>query len=127
MKNLIKVSSLVLLFMFSIMTSSSTFARGFSYTNEEASDGDMLAAGKNMLMTHGYTDATVDHLTVGVMYFIMVLSLFFMGAGRFFSVDWFLHRKLQRSIDAKEVSVSDSYDSDPFDIDTASASSKSPS
>ena len=90
-------------------------------------DGDMLAAGKNMLMTHGYTDATVDHLTVGVMYFIMVLSLFFMGAGRFFSVDWFLHRKLQRSIDAKEVSVSDSYDSDPFDIDTASASSKSPS
>jgi uncharacterized membrane protein YphA (DoxX/SURF4 family) len=82
-------------------------------------DGNMLAAGQNMLMTHGYTDATVDHLTVGVMYFIMVLSLFFMGAGRFLSVDWFLHRKLQRSIDAKEVSVSDNYDRDPFELDTS--------
>jgi hypothetical protein len=41
MKNLIKVSSLVLLFMFSIMASSGSFARAFSYV--EANDGDMLA------------------------------------------------------------------------------------
>lgn len=85
---------------------------------------DIVAAGKNMLMTHGYTDATVDQLTVSVMYFIMVLSLFFMGAGRFFSVDWFLHRKLQQSINAKEVNVSDTYDNDPFDVDASSDTNK---
>jgi hypothetical protein len=70
-----------------------------------------------MLMTHGYTDATVDHLTLGVMYFLMVLSLFFMGAGRFFSVDWFLHRKLQRSIDEKASTTSEFYQNDPFNVD----------
>ena len=86
--------------------------------------GDILAAGKNMLMTHGYTDATVDKLTLGVMYFIMVLSLFFMGAGRFFSVDWFLHRKLQRSIDAKEAATPASYDNDPFDLDATTDDNK---
>jgi uncharacterized membrane protein YphA (DoxX/SURF4 family) len=78
---------------------------------------DIMTAGTNLLLNHGYTDATVDGLTVAVMYFIMVLSLFFMGAGRFLSVDWFLHRKLQRSIEAKETVVPDSYDNDPFDLD----------
>ncbi len=86
--------------------------------------GDILTAGKNMLMTHGYTDATVDQLTLGVMYFIMVLSLFFMGAGRFFSVDWFLHRKLQRSIDAKAAAAATSYDNDPFDLDATTDDNK---
>jgi hypothetical protein len=43
MKNLVKVSSLVLLFMFSIMASSGTFASGFSYADDEPNDGDMLA------------------------------------------------------------------------------------
>jgi uncharacterized membrane protein YphA (DoxX/SURF4 family) len=86
--------------------------------------GDILTAGKNMLMTHGYTDATVDQLTLGVMYFIMVLSLFFMGAGRFFSVDWFLHRKLQRSIDAKAAATPASYDNDPFDLDATTDDDK---
>ncbi|MCK5810904.1 MAG: DoxX family protein [Cocleimonas sp.] len=79
--------------------------------------GDVVTAAKNMLMTHGYTDATVDQLTLGVMYFIMVLSLFFMGAGRFSSVDWFLHRKLQRSIDEKAGTTPESYDNDPFNVD----------
>lgn len=79
---------------------------------------DMLTAGENMLMTHGYADATVDRLTVGVMYFIMLLSLFFMGAGRFFSVDWFLHRRLQKNIEGGDVKTSDNYDEDPFDLDS---------
>jgi len=78
---------------------------------------DIITAGTNMLLHHGYTDATVDALTVAVMYFIMVLSLFFMGAGRFLSLDWFLHRKLQRSIAAKETAGAESYDHDPFDLD----------
>lgn len=78
---------------------------------------DILSAGENMLMTHGYTDATEDRLTVGVMYFIMLLSLFFMGAGRFFSVDWFLHRKLHNRINSQQSSKSESFDDDPFDLD----------
>ena len=79
---------------------------------------DILTAGENMLMNHGYTDATTDSLTIGVMYFIMLLSLFFMGAGRFFSVDWFLHRKLHNKIDAKNTSMSEKFDDDPFDLDS---------
>ena len=79
---------------------------------------DILTAGENMLMNHGYTDATTDSLTLGVMYFIMLLSLFFMGAGRFFSVDWFLHRKLHNKIGAKNTSTSETFDDDPFDLDS---------
>ena len=79
-------------------------------------DENVVTAGENLLMTHAYnTDVTIDHLTVRVMYFLMVLSLFFMGAGRFFSIDWFLYRKLQRSIDKQEVSSSASQDN-PFNL-----------
>jgi uncharacterized membrane protein YphA (DoxX/SURF4 family) len=85
---------------------------------------DIFTAGKNMLMTHGYTDATVDQLTLGVMYFIMVLSLFFMGAGRFCSIDWFLHRKFQSSIDAKATTTPTSYDNDPFNLDATTDDDK---
>ncbi|MCK5918036.1 MAG: DoxX family protein [Cocleimonas sp.] len=83
---------------------------------------DILTAGKNMLMTHGYTDATVDQLTLAVMYFIMILSLFFMGAGRFLSIDWFLYRKLQRSIDATVTPPS--YKNDPFNLDATTDNNK---
>ena len=82
-------------------------------------DQNVLTAGENMLMTHGYTEATEDSLTIGVMYFIMLLSLFFMGAGRFFSVDWFLHRKLKRRIHAASEADATSYDRDPFELDTS--------
>jgi len=80
-------------------------------------EGNIVTASENMLMTHAYnSDATIDHLTVRVMYFLMVLSLFFMGAGRFFSVDWFLYRKLQRSIDLQQTNSSSAYHHNPFDL-----------
>ena len=79
---------------------------------------DPLTAGENMLMHHGYTAVTTDNLTIGVMYFIMLLSLFFMGAGRFFSVDWFLHRKLHKKIHMQSTSTAENFDEDPFDIDS---------
>ncbi len=80
---------------------------------------DIVTAGENMLMNHGYTDVTTDSLTIGVMYFIMLLSLFFMGAGRFFSVDWFLHRKLHNKINAQKTTTSEKFDDDdPFDLDS---------
>jgi hypothetical protein len=84
-------------------------------------EGNIVTASENMLMTHAYnTDATIDHLTVRVMYFLMALSLFFMGAGRFFSVDWFLYRKLQRSIDTQQTNSSSAYHHNPFDLEGTS-------
>lgn len=77
---------------------------------------NVFTAGGNMLMTHGYANVTEDRLTIGVMYFIMLLSLFFMGAGRFFSADWVLHRKLERRIRTSGVAPSSSYDPDPFGL-----------
>ena len=79
---------------------------------------DILAAGENMLMNHGYTDVTTDGLTISVMYFIMLLSLFFMGAGRFFSVDWFLYRKLQKKINVQNTTTLEKFEDDPFDLDS---------
>ena len=91
---------------------------------------DPLVASEQMLMSHGYTDATGDRLTVSVMYFIMVLSLFFMGAGRFFSIDWFLYRKLKNSMvkTKKDDNVlDDEYDDiDPFEIDSSIEKKKAP-
>ena len=53
---------------------------------------DIVTTFKEMLMTHGYTDMSSSAFSKAVVYFLMLLTLFFMGAGRFFSVDWFLHR-----------------------------------
>jgi len=87
-------------------------------------EGNAVEAGENMLMSHTYnTDATIDHLTIRVMYFLMVLSLFFMGAGRFFSIDWFLYRKLQRNIDAQSKAAS-SQNNNPFDLDATTDNNK---
>ena len=84
---------------------------------------DVVTAGEDMLMSHAYTNATADRLTIGFMYFLMVLSLFFMGAGRYFSVDWFLYRKLQRRIDEKQITTG-SYNPNPFDLDATTSSNK---
>ncbi len=59
-----------------------------------------------------------------LMYFLMLLSLFFMGAGRFFSVDWFLHRGMHKKIEAKNNGVNNHVNEhrhdhvdDQFDLD----------
>jgi uncharacterized membrane protein YphA (DoxX/SURF4 family) len=84
---------------------------------------DMLIAGEKMLANHTYSNATADPLTIAVIYFLMVLSLFFMGAGRYFSVDWFLHRNLQRRIDEKKITTS-TYNHNPFDLDATTDTKK---
>ncbi len=61
----------------------------------------IVATLKELLMTHGYTDMSTSAFSKALMYFLMLLSLFFMGAGRFFSVDWFLHRSMHKKIEAK--------------------------
>ena len=80
-----------------------------------------VAAVKSLLTSHGYTDMSGSAFSKALVYFLMLLTLFFMGAGRFFSVDWFLHRKLDKKIAASRVSTTSHVEknpkSDPFDLD----------
>jgi uncharacterized membrane protein YphA (DoxX/SURF4 family) len=82
---------------------------------------DIVATFKEMLMTHGYTDMSSSAFSKAVIYFLMLLTLFFMGAGRFFSVDWFLHRRLHNKIltadKAKNMGHVHQDIEDPFDLD----------
>jgi uncharacterized membrane protein YphA (DoxX/SURF4 family) len=82
---------------------------------------DIVATLKDMLLTHGYTDMSSSTFSKAVIYFLMLLTLFFMGAGRFFSVDWFLHRRLHKKVlaadSAKNVKHVHQDDEDPFDLD----------
>jgi len=84
---------------------------------------DIFTALKELLMTHGYTDMSNTIFGKSVVYFIMLLTLFFMGAGRFFSVDWFLYRRLQNRIKARQTSKVTQYPpatpraEDPFELD----------
>ena len=81
---------------------------------------DIIAALKELLMTHGYTDMSSSNFSKAITYFLMLLALFFMGAGRFFSLDWFLHRRLHKKIVAKDTAsnaVHRPSEEDPFDLD----------
>ncbi|WP_158278806.1 DoxX family protein [Leucothrix arctica] len=53
---------------------------------------------EGFVANHGYSNPDFASVTQMFTYLIMFLTLFFMGAGRFFSIDWLLHRKLQRRI-----------------------------
>ncbi len=78
---------------------------------------------KEMLLTHGYTDMSNSAFSKSVVYFLMLLTLFFMGAGRFFSVDWFLYNRQYKKVAAKKATKAarDSHpidkNEDPFDLD----------
>jgi len=77
---------------------------------------------KGLFGNYGYTDMSDSPFTKSLVYFTMLLTLFFMGAGRFFSVDWFLYRKLNKSVKASAAAksaarVRKEVKSDPFDLD----------
>ncbi len=90
---------------------------------------DIFGALKELLMTHGYNDISSTPFGRSVIYFLMLLTLFFMGAGRFFSVDWFLYRRLQKRIKAARLAkakrdkdrdnaqIIPTLPEDPFDLD----------
>ncbi len=83
---------------------------------------DIVVALKDMLMTHGYTDMSSSEFSKAIIYFLMLLTLFFMGAGRFFSVDWFLHRRLKLKLLAQQKvkklnHAHETINEDPFDLD----------
>ncbi len=83
---------------------------------------NIFSALKDLLMTHGYTDMSNSSFGKAIVYFLMLLTLFFMGAGRFFSVDWFLYRRLQKRIKSRQIEKDVSNQipppvEDPFELD----------
>lgn len=67
---------------------------------------------QQLVMSHGYTNMTNNLTEVYLVYFIMLLALFFMGAGRWFSLDWYIYRSFMQRIDNKAA-----VKQDPFEID----------
>ena len=91
---------------------------GFLALNGE----NVIDAIKGLFNTYGYTDMNDSPFTTSLVYFIMLLTLFFMGAGRFFSVDWFLYRRLNKKVIASAAQksaaqVRKEVKADPFDLD----------
>ena len=56
---------------------------------------------QSFFSNHGYAEPETNIVTQIFTYLIMFLTLFFMGAGRYFSIDWILHRKLQGRINRR--------------------------
>lgn len=56
---------------------------------------DIAQVAESFVATHGYVDPETNSLSQILIYLIMFLTLFFMGAGRYFSIDWMLYHKLQ--------------------------------
>ncbi len=80
---------------------------------------DLVATGKELLMTHGYMTPANTGITSAITLFLMVLALFFMGAGRFFSLDWWIHHSYFKKIVRQETESGIRHDhDDPFDVDT---------
>ena len=89
---------------------------GFAATNFS---GGLVETGKELLFTHGYMTPANTGITSALTLFLMVLALFFMGAGRFFSVDWWIHHSYFKKIlrQEEERGMHHDHDDDPFDVD----------
>lgn len=76
---------------------------------------DILELLSSFFSTHGYADHNTGGVTQIITYFIMFLTLFFMGAGRYFSIDWILHRKLERRVNRRSEHKA-TLQNDPFAV-----------
>ena len=74
-------------------------------------EAGFLTTMQQLVMSHGYTNMTNNLTEVYLVYFILLLALFFMGAGRWFSLDWYIYRSFVKRLDNKAVRQ------DPFEID----------
>lgn len=82
------------------------FTKCYNSNERTVASADRLDRAKSILREHGNYDWLAGHgsfvvlnngIEFAVTYFIMLLALFFMGAGRFFSVDyWFKRSVLKR-------------------------------
>ncbi|WP_366943375.1 DoxX family protein [Nevskia sp.] len=80
-------------------------AQGLFATERTAEAAERLAKAKEILMEHGNYDYLTEHgrlvvlnngIEFSVTYFVMLLSLFFTGAGRYVSVDYWLAQRLRK-------------------------------
>jgi len=78
-------------------------------------DQSLLQVGSEFLATHGYTTIASNSLEVTVAHLIMLFSLFFMGAGRFLSLDWFIFHTYTAKLVSTQTNDLD--EDDLFDID----------
>ena len=76
----------------------------FNCDDAEAA-AERLDAARNLLQQHGHYDWLTEQGSIvilnngiefGATYFVMLLVLFFIGAGRFFSVDYWVDQKLKK-------------------------------
>ncbi|MDQ5768408.1 DoxX family protein [Thiothrix subterranea] len=74
-------------------------------------EAGFLTTMQQLVMSHGYTDMANTLTEVYLVYFVLLLALFFMGAGRWFSLDWYVYRSFMKRIDSKVAHH------DPFEID----------
>ena len=75
---------------------------GFFATERTEFAAERLSRAKDILQNHGNYEWLTEHggfvilnngIEFGATYFIMLLVLFFIGAGRYFSVDYWIHRR----------------------------------
>jgi uncharacterized membrane protein YphA (DoxX/SURF4 family) len=74
-------------------------------------DAGFLTSMEQLIMSHGYTNMTNNLVEVYLVYFVLLLALFFMGAGRWVSMDWYIYRGFMKRLDNKTAHL------DPFEID----------
>ena len=70
------------------------------------------SAAKQFFFEHGYTTIGSNPFELYLTYFILLLTLFFMGAGRWFSLDWYIYRNFARKVENAEAARHD-----PFEVD----------
>lgn len=68
-----------------------------------------------LVMTHGYSTIANSVTEMYLVHFVLLLALFFMGAGRWVSMDWYVYRSFMRRVDSKGRVIEDVHD--PFEID----------
>lgn len=86
--------------------------------------GGLVETGKELFMSHGYATSANSGIEAAITLFLMTLALFFMGAGRFFSLDWLIHHRYFKKILRQEEAahIDHDHDDDPFDVDTTETS-----
>lgn len=77
----------------------------------------LLDAGMNFISSHGYTTMANSDFEVTIATLIMLFTLFFIGAGRFLSLDWFIAHSYHKKIANKKAKAD--VEDDPFEIDTS--------
>lgn len=72
----------------------------------------LAPAAKQFFLEHGYTTLGSTPFALYTTYFVLLLTLFFMGAGRWFSLDWYIYRNFARKVENAEAARHD-----PFEVD----------